>query len=882
MDEDEGHALLMTRALSRCTPPWNVFWVPTLGLARASLRNDLPKVVVTDVVLPDGSGAELLAECHGQCPVVVLTSQGNERAAVEVMRSGAVDYVVKSSSTLGEMPHIVERALRTWDHICQKAAAEERLRLAHRELQELVQERTRELSMSRERYWELVTTANAIVVRWDERGDFHFMNPFGLKFFRVTAELLFGCSISEITFPEWSQSKAWLQDVLRSILNENSGTRNAVRSIERDDGSVVWVAWTSNILTNTTNGLREILSIGIDVTEQKKLQQELAAAKETAEAANRAKTDFLANMSHEIRTPMNAVLGMTHLALQATRDPKLSGYLHKAEDAAKSLLHILNDILDFTKIEAGRLELEISSFTPDMILDRVRTLMDLRATERGVQLECYVAPDVPKRLVGDPYRLGQVLLNLVGNAVKFTEQGRVQISIALERSEESQVWIHFAVQDTGIGMDADQQQRLFKPFQQAENSTTRRFGGTGLGLSISQRLAHLMGGDISVQSEPGIGSTFSFSLPLSLEICNENTVSSIIYEPISLEGKCILVVEDDPVNREVVRTILENAQAQVVAVENGEDALTSAWSQTFQVILMDCVLPTLSGYQATERLRADLRTAHIPIIAMTANAMPEDRAKSSLAGMNEYLAKPFEADELLRVVSRFANGNGHAPEQEIQDSQPDIIIHVSSEGAESILLGAGFAVESAIRRLSGEWSIYRHMLSGFCRNQATIPSDIARLLETGDFIQTRRLCHSLKGLAAFVGATRVMQLAKAMEEEPVDSKLREKLKDLQIEMEFVVHAALDYLEHTSEPQMVEPEGEFDLGVFREQLIASDSDAVEQASLFAHLHKGGPDDLPRQVELRALRYDFQGALDCLDEWIVKNKEYFRAANNSRRG
>lgn len=397
--------------------------------------------------------------------------------------------------------------------------------------------------------------------------------------------------------------------------------------------------------------------------------QMLEGAKQKAETAAVAKSEFLANMSHEIRTPMNAIIGFAQLAQNSESFADQQLYLSKITASSKILLSIINDILDFSKVEAGKLELEQVRFRLQDMLQQIRDLFSEQARQKRLELQFSIDPQVPAWLIGDPLRLSQVLINLLSNAVKFTGQGKVVLRVDLARQINppetlAEVWLHFAVQDTGIGLSPEQCQNLFQAFSQADSSTSRKYGGTGLGLSIAQRLVQLMGGRIEVHSLAGVGSTFSFSIrsyraenTLDPAVPNMTAVTpagpTITAEPPSQGKGRILLVEDNSYNQTLARIILQHAGFEVDVADHGEQALQQLAEQQYSLVLMDVHMPVMDGYAATRQLRQQSGFARLPVIALTAHATEEFRRECIAAGMNDFIAKPFDARALLAKVQEW-------------------------------------------------------------------------------------------------------------------------------------------------------------------------------------------------------------------------------------
>ncbi len=410
------------------------------------------------------------------------------------------------------------------------------------------------------------------------------------------------------------------------------------------------------VLTLLAEQRRALQAAEHEARERAKAQAALSEALVAAEAANRAKSEFLANMSHEIRTPMNGVLGMLELASFGELDGAQRRHLAHASEAGRSLLRIIDDILDFSKIEAGRLDVESIPFDLPATLARVESTVAPLAHAKQLGFGVSIDPSLAPRWLGDPIRLGQILLNLAGNAVKFTERGSVEIVVTPVRVERDAAMIAFTVTDTGIGIDAGTRERLFRSFAQADSSTTRRYGGTGLGLAISRRLAELMGGTLDVVSEPGQGSRFTCTVRLGVvaDQSAPGTGRTTARSADRLDGVRVLLVEDNPVNQIVAKAMLGRAGAEVRLAGDGEQAIAQLDQAPVDVVLMDVQMPVLDGFEATRRLRQDPRWAALPVIAMTANALPDDRLACLNAGMDDYLTKPLDMGDLLSMIARHA------------------------------------------------------------------------------------------------------------------------------------------------------------------------------------------------------------------------------------
>ncbi len=739
IDDDMVDRRAISRALHASGMPVDVSEAASIQSGWERIVQGPWDCVFLDYLLPGGDGLDLLLqfrEAGHQMPIVVVTSQGDEKIAVEVMRAGGSDYITKNLLSSEAVSSVVRRVIRTHNVEFERlktaqALADSEARLA--EAQRIADIGSWEMDAhTLEEFW----TNQVFVILGEPDGGNRKMGRRTLKH-HILPEDTAACiaAYQEIV----SIKEARKVDVRLRTLS------GAIRQVELQGKPVLGL----------DEHVIKIIGTIQDITPRKEIEQALREAKDLAERNSKAKEEFLANMSHEIRTPMNAILGFAKLLQDSPMDSLQQEYLHAINSSGEGLLAIINDILDLSKIEAGKMTFEAQPFSIAMLLQSLKDLFAPIVKEKDLVLTAMVGPGVPEWIVGDVVKLRQVLLNLVSNSLKFTAVGEVNVEIKLLNQSGTTFDLLFEVADTGIGIAADKQRSIFDSFTQARSDTTREYGGTGLGLTICKRIVELQGGRIGLESELGEGSNFYFELRFeiaapppqlsSLQVITDEEINS---KPL----RRVLLAEDNKLNQRLATIILGRMGFSYVIANTGQEAVDLVQQERPDIVLMDIQMPDMDGYEATRQIRKldDPVLRAIPIIALTAHALREEVEKSLAAGMNAFIAKPFQAEQLREAILQLTH---RRPLQ--------LPVQGDTEGSTQTLKLDLRGLEDLV----GDNALLRQELVDIFLEE--VPKAIEKMqdaLKRGDAMDLYRLAHSIKPSLLLFGLPDAAQTLKLLED----------------------------------------------------------------------------------------------------------------------
>lgn len=785
IDDDEVDRITLKRALKKADLNYSLTECAEAEEALAKLREEEYDCVFLDYLLPGTDGLTLLKRLRTsgvKVPIIIITSQGDEQVAVEMMKSGASDYVVKDQIN----PMNVKKMIQTATVV----------REIERERE--IAERARKVSEVR------LSEAQRIakIGNWEYsfKTDETYWSEEMFRIFEVDIDS-FAPSVKHFTELFHPEDKPKIESEIKKCMDGGHIFNLDLRAV-MPDNSVKYVNVHSYMQYDVDGSYDKFVGTTQDINKRKQVEQELIEAKKMAEESGRVKEQFLANMSHEIRTPMNAIIGFANLLLKEKESftPEQRKYINAIHNAGENLLVIINDILDFSKIESGKFELEYVDFILPQLISNVLNLFKHKAVEKDIRLIDEMAKDVPYHLVGDPVRLNQVLVNLINNAIKFTEKGHVKLSTELLKQNDNKALIRFSVQDTGIGISGDKLESIFDSFTQASSDTTRKYGGTGLGLTIVKTIVELQEGEISVKSEVGKGATFIIDLPF--EISRKQPGEEPEAEDVSgfeeiqnLKNVRVLMAEDNEINQELAKFIFIDLGWKLDIADNGLIALEKLQKNPYDIVLMDIQMPEMDGYQATYKIRNELDPPlrDIPIMAITAHALKSEVHKCLDAGMDDYISKPFQVEELARKIAALVKDQPDMQESEntdddIKQEEPEEKVEARAAEEQPAADDGPVINLGHLHALSGKNSVMvTNIINIFIKETPNVMTEVRELFEKKDWKGLRSICHKMKSSCSVVGASALHKNMETLELDCMHEDIDEKKFDALITQSEALH-----------------------------------------------------------------------------------------------
>jgi signal transduction histidine kinase/DNA-binding response OmpR family regulator len=742
IDDDEIDRMTLIRALRNADYPCMITQCADGEKGMAYLKKENYDCLFLDYLLPGSDGLVLLRKIRSEgftAPIIVITSQGDEKVAVEMMKSGANDYIVKNQITGHRIAKVLSTSLQLYTVEQQKIAALDALKISEARLAEAQK-------IAKIGNWEINLKSKKIY--WSEELYRIFcLNP---KRFSPNID-------NHLTSVHPADRKPFVKAVMDS---HYPSIYHDFRVKSPLNDKIKYLNIQGYTVFDHENNVEKIIGAVQDITERKLAEKELIEAKLVAEESIKVKEQFLANVSHEIRNPMNAIIGFTELILknQDSLSEKHKKYVKAIYTSGNNLLVLINDLLDFSKIKSGKLQLEEIDFDLNEAIVNAIELFRHKAQEKEILFEFKINKNVPGKLIGDPVRLNQVLVNLVSNAVKFTHQGHVKLLVKLLRHNQSQCLLEFTIEDTGIGISQDKIDMIFESFTQANSDTFRKYGGTGLGLAIVKSIVELLGGTIKVKSKPNQGTIFKVGLPFMIPYPDKiypNPVSKTSNDTEFkklLKDKRILFAEDNEINQLLTLSILKDVGCKVKVVASGKDLVKEAIANEFDLIITDLEMPEMDGFSATKKIRGlkGKDISKIPILAMTGHALKQEITKCLEVGMNDYIIKPYNASELLKKIYSLIT---NIPASE--DTKTNSRSHLQDKVTET----------NYLKKLSGGKELYNQMINMFLSQHSDNILKLNEYYRTSNWKELRHLSHKLKSTYNLFGAVSAKENLYLIEKE---------------------------------------------------------------------------------------------------------------------
>ncbi len=739
IDDDEIDSIALKRSISQSGIIADVESAYSAKEGLEKILSSQYNLIFLDYMMPDANGISFLKRLRDNgvdTPVIFITSHGDEKIASQAILGGASDYIPKTLLTPDGISQSIRNAMKLYESLLLRSKSEQELKINAERLSEAQK-------LAKIGSWEINLT---------DKEDFYYSEEL-LNIFEVDKK--------ETLFFDYFKSCIQPEDIkiFKKNINKVKSSSSKVQFVHRitaKRGTIKYVKEYLQCLKDENNKPFKILGTIQDITEQREIELELIQAKNLAEQSVRIKEQFLANMSHEIRTPMNGIIGFANLLEDTKLDSNQKQSVNSIKVAGENLMVIINDILDFSKIEANKMTFESVNFSLSNTVHSVIELLEFKAKEKKIKLLCEIDSNINNFLIGDPTRLSQILINLIGNAIKFTEKGYVEILVSQLNETESETILEFSIIDTGIGIASNKLRSIFESFNQASNETTRKYGGTGLGLTITKKLIDLQGGILKVKSKPSKGSEFSFNIQYK-KGSEVDTIKKVKeseqISPDFLKNLNILLAEDNDLNQLLAIFIFENWNKKIDIAENGKIALEKIEKNDYDIVLMDIQMPEMDGNDVTRYIRKHYGAkANIPIIALTAHATLGEEKKCLDAGMNGYLSKPFDSYKLL--------------EKMYQTLQEDSKSETSFQTYENEKL---CDLKHLNEFLDNDQNFINEMIALFIEKTPEVLKSIEESNNCHDTVKLKEGLHKLMSSLGLMGIAKALEIAKSIENEIVEN-----------------------------------------------------------------------------------------------------------------